>query len=189
MIRLLIAFLFISTYASAQKPCDYDFEISNDSIHYKETKKILIYESEFGKKSNYAFISLVNDSGYTMLNIQRVQKSDSFIETECLDKDSRIFLQLTNGRIYTLAHLDKEICSARYPDMGNNLNIRVLNTSFFFMKDDLEDLKKYPVSILRIRYGIGDQTTYVMEKELVSKNLDTSSNPATIFMDYYKCIE
>ncbi|HUH52289.1 MAG TPA: hypothetical protein VLZ11_09320 [Flavobacterium sp.] len=189
MKRLLIALFFVSMYATAQKPCVYDYEISNDSTYYKETQKILIYESEFGKKSNYAFISLVNDSGYPMLNIQRVQKSDSFIETECLDKDSRIFLQLTNGRIYTLAHLDQEVCSARYPDMGNNLNIRVLNTSFFFMKDDLEDLKKYPVSILRIRYGLGDQTTYVMEKELVSKNLNTNSNPATIFMDYYKCIE
>lgn len=186
---LLIAFFFISIYATAQKPCVYDYEISNDSIHYKETQKILIYESEFGKKSNYAFISLVNDSGYTMLNFQRIQKSDSFIETECLDKDSRIFLQLTNGRIYTLAHLDKDICSARYPDIDNNQNIRVLNTSFFFMKDDFEDLKKYPLSIMRIQYGRGDQTTYVMEKELISKNLNTRSNPNTIFIDYYKCIE
>ncbi len=189
MIRILIALFFVSMYATAQKPCAYDYEINNDSTYYKETKKILIYENEFGKKSNYAFVSLVNDSGYTMLNIQRVQKSDSFIETECLDKDSRIFLQLTNGKIYTLTHLNQEVCSSRYPDMGNNLNIRVLNSSFFFMKDDFEDLKKYPISIMRIRYGFGDQITYVMEKELVSKSLETSSNPATIFMDYFNCIE
>lgn len=188
-VRLLITFFFISLFASAQKPCEFDFEVKNDSTNFRETQKYLIYEREFGNKSDYMFISLVNDSGFPMLNIQRVQKSDSFIEAKCLDKDTRIFLQLTNGRIYTLIHLDKDICSSRYPDIENKQNIRVLNSSFFFMKDDYQDLKKHPVSIFQIRYATGEKTSIVMEKELVSKSLEVTSAPGTIFMDNYKCIE
>lgn len=187
--RLLILFLLFSVYATAQLPCEFDFEVQNDSISFRETKKHLIYELEFGKKSDYMFISFINDGGFPILNIQRVQKSDSFIETECLDKDSRIFLQLTNGKIYTLLHLDKNVCSARYPDIDNKHNIRVLNSSFFFMKDDYEDLKKHPISIFQIRYGTGDRNNIVMEKELHSKSLNVSANPATVFMDNYNCIE
>jgi hypothetical protein len=188
-IFLLFILLFsgISTYA--QKPCEYDFEVRNDSINFRETKKQLIYEREIGKKSSYAFVSLINDNGYIMLNFQKIQKSDSFIETECFDKDSRIFLQLSNGRIYTLIHEDKEICSARYPDVDNKLNIRVLNTFFYFTKDDFEDLKKYPVNIMQIRYGANDKTTYVMEKQIVSKNLNITSHPESIFMNNYYCVE
>lgn len=185
----LIAFFLVSLSATAQSPCEFDFEVKNDSIQYRETKKHLIYEREFGNQSDYMFISLVNDGGYPMLNIQRVQKSNSFIETQCFDKNTRIFLQLSNGKIYTLIHLDKDVCSARYPDIENKQYIRVLNSSFFFMKDDYEDLKKHPISIFQIRYGVGERRNIVMGKELISKSLETRSMPETIFIDNYKCIE
>jgi len=188
-VRFIIALFFVSLFATAQKPCEYDFEIKNDSIDYRETKKYLIYEREFGKRNDYAFVSLVNDGGYVMLNFQRVQKSDSFIETQCLNAETLMYLQLTNGKTYTLVHLDKDICSTRIPDLENKSNIRLLNTSFFFTQDDYEDIKKFPVFILKIRLGTGEEISYVMEKELVSKNLETSSNPERIFMDYYKCVE
>ncbi len=187
--RLIIIFSLFTVFASAQAPCEFDFELKNDSIDFRETKKHLIYEREFGKKSDYMFISFVSDGGFPILNIQRVQKSDNFIETECLDKDSRIFLQLTNGKIFTLFHLDRDVCSARYPDIDNKHNIRVLNSSFFFMKDDYQELKNHPISIFQIRYGTGDLTNIVMEKELISKTLNVSSTPATVFMDNYNCIE
>jgi len=189
-VRIALFFLFISCFSTAQKLCDFDFEVKNDSINYRETKKHLIYERIFGKKTNYAFVSLVNDSGYLMVNFQKVQKSDSFIETECFDKDTRIYLQLNNGRIYTLLHIDRDVCSAKIPDINNNkLNIRALNTSFFFMEDDYQELKEFPVALLQIRFATGEKSTYVMERELVSKNLDITSNPDRIFMDYYHCIE
>jgi len=189
-VRLIPFFLLISYVITAQKTCEFDFEIKNDSIDYRETKKHLVYERIFGKKTNYAFISLVNDGGYLMMNFQKVQKSDSFIETECFDKETRIYLQLTNGRIYTLLHIDKDVCSVRVPDIdNNNLNIRALNTSFFFKEDDYEDLKKYPVTLLQIRFATGEKSSYVMEKELVSKNLEITSYPERIFVDYYPCIE
>ncbi len=186
---VLIAFFFVSVFAFAQKPCEFDFEVKNDSIDFRETKNHLIYEKEFGKKSSYAFISLLNDGGYIMLNYQKVQKSDSFIETECFDKNTRMYLQLTNGKIYTLIHIDNSICSTRIPDLENKSNIRVLNTSFFFMKDDFEDLKKFPVAILQIRFATGEKDSYVMEKELISKNLEVTSNPERIFIDNFHCIE
>jgi len=127
-VKLIIFFFFFTVFASAQPPCKFDFEVRNDSIDFRETKKHLIYEREFGNKSDYLFISFVNDGGIPLLNIQRVQKSDQFIETECLDKDSRIFLQLNNGKIYTLIHLDIDVCSSRYPDIDNKHNVRVLNS-------------------------------------------------------------
>jgi len=188
--RFILFFLLISCLTTAQKTCEFDFEVKNDSVNYRETKKHLIYERIFGKKTNYAFISLLNDGGYPMMNFQKVQKSDSFIETECFDKEARIYLQLTNGRIYTLLHTDQDVCSVRVPDIeGHKLNIRVLNTSFFFMEDDYEELKKYPVTLLQIRFSTGEKSSYVMEKELVSKNLEITSNPEKIFVDYYPCIE
>jgi len=187
--KYLIIFFFVSAFAFAQKPCEFDFEVKNDSIDYRETKKHLIYERNFGKKSNYVFVSLVNDAGYMILNYQKVQKSDSFIETECFDKNTRMYLQLSNGKIYTLMHTENDVCSARVPDLENKNNIRVLNTSFFFMRDDFEDLKKFPVSILQIRFAMGDKMSYVMEKELVSTNLEDTSFPEKIFIDYFHCIE
>ena len=184
-----VVFFFVSLITFAQKPCEFDFEVKNDSIDFRETKKHLIYEREFGKKSNYAFVSLLNDAGYVVLNYQRVQKSDSFIETECFDKNTRMYLQLTNGKIYTLIHSDSGVCSTKIPDLESKSNIRMLNTSFFFMKDDFEDLKKFPVAILQIRFATGEKTSYVMEKELISKNLGVTSNPEKIFIDYFHCIE
>src|SRR5690554_5362961 len=149
------ALLFVSLVATAQKPCEFDFEVKNDSIQYRETKKHLIYERELGKRNDYAFISLVNDQGYVMLNYQRVQKSDSFIETQCFNQDTRMYLQLTNGKTYTLIHSDKDICSTRLPDLENKNNIRLLDTTFFFTQDDYDDIKKFPVFILKIRLGTG----------------------------------
>jgi len=189
-VRLILFFLLISYFATAQKECDFGFEVKNDSIDYKETKKHLIYERIFGKKTNYVFVSLVNDGGYLMLNFQKVQKSDHFIETECFDKDTRIFLQLNNGRVYTLLHVNRDVCSTKISDIDNkNGNVRVLNTSFFFMEDDYQELKKFPVALLQIRFATGEKSTYVMEQELVSKNLNITSSPDRIFMDYYPCIE
>jgi len=57
------------------------------------------------------------------------------------------------------------------------------------MKDDYEELKKHPISILQIRYGTGDRTNIVMERELHSKSLNVTATPATVFMDNYNCIE
>lgn len=185
--RLAFLFCLFSWFASAQN-CEYDIEFQNDSLSLKETKKYLIYEHAFGKKSNYMFLSLSNDNGYLLLNIQRVQKSDTFIETECLDKNSRIFIQLTNGKIYTLIHQEKEVCSTKFSS-GTNENIRVLNSSFYFMKDDFEDLKKHPVSVMQIRYGAGDKTNYVFEKELISKNLEVTTQPQRFFIENFKCVE
>lgn len=187
--RYIIAFFFISLFATAQKPCEYDFEMKNDSIDFRETKKQLIYEKEFGKRSDYSFVSLINDNGYVMLNFQRVQKSDNFIEMICFDKDTRMYLELTNGKIYTLIHINNDVCSSRVPDLENKSNIRLLNTSFFFTEDDYDDIKKFPVFMLKIRFGVKEEISYVMEKELISKSLETSSNPDRIFMNYYKCVE
>lgn len=183
------ALLFNSLWSHAQKPCEFDFEVQNDSIQYRETKKQLIYERELGKRNDYAFISLINDQGYVILNYQRIQKSDSFIETQCFDQDTRMYLQLTNGKTYTLIHSDKDICSSRLPDLENKTNIRLLDTSFFFTQDDYEDLKKFPVFLMQIKFGAGEEISYVLEKELISKNLGISSNPDSIFINYYKCIE
>ncbi|MFA7444687.1 MAG: hypothetical protein WCY89_01975 [Flavobacteriaceae bacterium] len=187
MMRFVFLFFLVSLYCSAQN-CHYEIDFQNDSLSYRETKKFLIYEHEFGKKSNYMFLSLANDNGFPILNLQRVQKSDTFIETECLDKNSRIFIQLTNGKIYTLIHQEKEVCSARF-STGTPENVRVLNSTFFFMKDDFEDLKKHPVSLMQIRYGTGDKTHYVFEKELISKNLGVTTEPQKFFIENYSCVE
>src|SRR5690606_42047974 len=111
------------------------------------------------------------------------------IETRWLDQDTRMYLQLTNGQTYTLIQSDKDICSSRLPDQENKTHNRLLDTSFFFTQDDYEDHKKFPVFLMQIKFGAGEEISYVLEKELISKNLGFSSNPDSIFINYYKCIE
>ena len=46
----------------------------------------------------------------TLTFISCCQKSKDFLKANCFDKNSKLFLQLDNGKIITLLHLDQESC-------------------------------------------------------------------------------
>jgi hypothetical protein len=182
----LTLFLF-SLNIFAQKPCDYSANV-NDSIgSYKSTKEYMISEKNFAGNSSYIFYSLALTDGLPTLTVQLIQKSKDFIKANCFDKNSKLFLQLNNGKIITLIHIDQENCGTMIRDQKGFDN-RVNSGIFMFMKDSFEELKNSPVSMMRIKY-LTDTADYVFKKEFKSELTNEIYSPEKYFIDNLKCIE
>jgi len=136
---LLLLLLFCSTYTFAQKDCDYSINTVDSIGTYKSTQDYVIHERIFGNSKTSIFFSLINADGLLSLNMQMVQKSPDFISAKCLDKNSKIYIQLTNGKVVTLLGIEQETCGNSI--RNNNENCRLLSGYFLFMKDSFEDLK------------------------------------------------
>lgn len=184
---LLIAAVFLfSATVLAQKPCDFNVNV-NDSIGaYKSTKEYLIYEKNFAGSAAYIFNSIAVSDGLPTLNVQFIEKSTSFIKAKCLDANSKIFLQLENGKIVTLLHIAQESCGTMVRD-DKGLNNRILTGYFVFKKDDSEFLKTSPVSLMRVKFAT-ETVDYIIKKELKAELNGESYLPANYFMDYFHCI-
>lgn len=185
---LLILFLSLPTLVSAQKNCDYAINEKDSSGTYKSTREYLIYERVFGSSENYIFLTLANVGGTPYLNFQLLQKNTDFIKTLCLGKNSKIYFQLENGKIITLLHEDKDVCGNLFRNEEEKKNVRLLDGNFYFLKNTIEELKKHPISILRVVYGT-ETIDYVIKKELNSELLKQFFRPESFFMNYLHCIE
>ena len=183
---LLILFLISSTLF-AQKPCEYSANVTDSIGSYKSTKEHMIYEKIFAGNNNYIFYSLALTDGMPTLNINFIQKSKDFLKANCFDKNSKLFLQLNNGKIITLIHIDKESCGTLIRD-ENGFDNRVLTGTFMFMKGSFEELKSSPVNMMRIKYLI-DIEDYVIKKEFQSELNNQVFQPETYFINYLHCIE
>jgi len=170
-----------------QKNCEYDIEEKTDSTFIKKTVDYLIYEKDFVNSKNYIFFSLVNSDGTPYLNFQLMQKSKSFINPNCFDKASKISLQLTNGKIVTLLSAG-DACSQLMYDEKESNNIRLLNNYFLFSKEAYEDLKKYPISIMKVNF-VTESVDYIFKKELKSEVFKGTYFPEKYFMNYINCME
>jgi hypothetical protein len=181
----LTFFLLIFT-AFAQKPCEYSTNVSDSIGTYKVTNEYLISEKNFGGTSNYVFFSLAQTDGLPTLNLQLIQKSKDFVKANCFDKNSRVFLQLQNGKIVTLMHINQENCGTLIHEKG--YNNRINSGIFMFMKDNFEELKKSPVSIMRIKY-LTDVEDYVVRSEITSEMNQKVYHPDTYFVENIRCVE
>ncbi|MEL1253512.1 hypothetical protein AAEO57_06995 [Flavobacterium sp. DGU38] len=186
--KYLIPFtFFLLTFTSfAQKDCQYSTNIKDSIGTYKVTNEYLISEKNFGNTSNYIFFSLAQTDGLPTLNLQSIQKSKDFIKANCFDKNSKVFLQLQNGKVVTLIHINQENCGTllRDKDINNRINTGV----FMFMKDNFEELKKSPVTIMRIKY-LTDVVDYIVRGEIVSEMNGKTYHPATYFIENIRCVE
>ncbi|HSD13631.1 MAG TPA: hypothetical protein VLB74_03195 [Flavobacterium sp.] len=181
-------FFFIGIIANAQqKNCEYDVDEKTDSTFIKKTPDYLIHEKDFVNSSDFVFFSLINSDGTPYLNFQLLQKSKDFINPKCFDTSSKISLQLSNGKIVTLLS-GGDICSQlNYAEKEKN-NIRLLNNYFLFGKDGFEDLKKYPVTIMKVKYST-ETVDYIFKKELKSEKINGTYSPEMYFINYLNCIE
>ena len=102
-----IAFFLISFGTLAQKPCEYTTNVTDSIGTYKSTKEYMIAEKNFGETASYIFFSLAVADGMPLLNVQLIQKSKGFVKANCFDKNSKLFLQLNNGKVVTLIHIDQ----------------------------------------------------------------------------------
>lgn len=188
MKHLIVIALFLFTgNLFAQTPCDYSSNV-NDSIGtYKSTTEYLMSEKNFAGNSSYIFYSLALTDGLPTLNVQLIQKSKGFIKANCFDKNSKLFLQLNNGKIITLLHIDQENCGTMIRD-EKGFDNRVTSGIFMFLKGSLEDLKSSPLSMMRIKY-LTESEDYVIRKEFKSELNDQIYNPDTYFINNLRCIE
>ena len=180
-----IAIFLFSLHSFAQKPCEYTTNITDSIGTYKSTKEYMIAEKNFAGTSNYIFFSLAVADGMPLLNVQLIQKSKDFIKANCFDKNSKLFLQLNNGKVVTLIHSDQENCGTMLRD-DKGFDNRLTAGTFMFMKDSFEELKKSPVSMMRIKY-LTDTEDYVLKKQFTSELNNEVYEPETYFIQNIDC--
>ncbi|SHG62029.1 hypothetical protein SAMN05443549_105139 [Flavobacterium fluvii] len=183
----LLILLLISTTLFAQKTCEYSTNVKDSLGTYKVTKESIMYEKKFAGNSSYIFYSLALTDGTPTLNLQLIRKSKDFMKANCFDKNSKLFLQLNNGKIVTLLHIDQENCGSLLRD-NEGFDNRVLSGIFMFLKGSIEDLKSSPVNLMRIKY-LTDIEDYVVPKEIKSEMNNEVYHPETYFIDSLHCVE
>ena len=184
---LVLAFCILSSSLFAQKPCEYATNVTDSIGTYKSTKEYLIHEKVFGGNSNYLFGSLALTDGLPTFTLQFIQKSKDFVKATCFDKNSKIFLQLQNGKIVTLIHIDQESCGSLIRD-DKGFDNRVKSGIFMFTKESYEDLKKSPVILMRIKY-LTDTEDYILKKEFTAELDGKVYQPESFFIDNIRCVE
>lgn len=188
MKQLITLTLFLLTFSAfAQKPCEYSANVTDSIGSYKVTNEYMVSEKYFGGTFNYIFFSLAQTDGLPTLNLQLIQKSKDFIKANCFDKNSKIFLQLENGKIVTLMHINQENCGTLIRD-DKGFDNRVNTGIFMFMKDNFEELKKSPISIMRIKY-LTDTEDYIVKADLTSELNGKVYHPNTYFIENIRCVE
>lgn len=188
MKQLIAVTLFLISFTSfAQNPCEFNIDVTDSIGTYKSTKEYIISEQNFAGNTNYIFFSLALTDGLPTLNVQMLQKSKGFLKANCFDKNSKLFLQLNNGKIITLIHIDEENCGSLIRD-DKNFDNRIITGSFMFVKDSFEELKNSPVSLMRIKY-LTDTEDYVVKKEFTSELNNQVYQPEKFFINTIPCIE
>ena len=184
---VLLLVLLISSTLFAQKPCEYSANVTDSIGTYKATKEYMIYEKNFAGNTNYIFYSMALTDGTPTLNINFIQKSKDFLKANCFDKNSKLYLQLNNGKIITLLHIDQENCGTLIRD-EKGFDNRVLTGTFMFIKGTFQDLKSSAVNMMRIKY-LTDIEDYIIKKEFQSELNSQVYQPETYFVNYLHCME
>lgn len=188
--KQLLPLLFLGTFLSTAqvKNCEYEVDEKTDSTSFKMIPHKLISEKIFGNHTEFLFFSLISDNDIPMLSVQLLQKSKDFIPATCFNKNTKINLQLDNGKIITLISANDEACSNLSYDTENQNNIRILTGYFYFTTSNYEDLKTSAISLLRLQF-IGESKDYVVKTEMDSEILKVKSKPASFFIEYLKCLD
>lgn len=181
------SFLFVNLTAFAQKPCEIDTNVTDSLGTYKSTKQFIVFERSFAGNSTDIFFALINNNGVLGLETQVLQSSSDFIRANCFNADSRIYLQLRNGKIVTLLFVGNETCGT-YIRNDKNENSRFMSGSFVFSKENYEDLKVSPVTFMRVKYA-GESIDYPFKTEFTAEMDKKTYQPENYFMNYLRCIE
>ena len=183
----LLTLFFISNAIFAQIPCEYSTNVSDSIGTYKTTKDYMIYEKNFAGYFKYIFFTLASTNRTPTLNINLIQKSKDFLKANCFDVNSKIFLQLNNGKIISLLHIDQESCGTLIRD-DKGFDNRILTGTFMFLKGSIEELKNSPVNMMRIKY-LTDMEDYIMKKEFKSELNNQVYEPETYFLNNIHCVD
>jgi len=187
MKRLLLFLFLLAAFAShAQKPCDFSSDVKDSIGTYKSTREYAFHERFFGSNQSHIFFSLVKTDELPTLNLTFITKSNDFIKANCLDKNSRIYFQLANGKVVTMVYGGDDNCGTAVRDQ-KGMNNRIQTAIFFFMKDSFEELQKAPITLMRIRFST-ETIDYIVKSSFVSEADAKTYTPETYFMDNLHCI-
>lgn len=186
MKQLIIA-MFFSVIAFGQIPCNFDVQIADSTGTYRSIKQQVIHELMFGKSERYLIFTLGNANDIPHLNLQLIEKSDSFLKTRCFDEKTKLYIQLENGKIIPMVFTGDDICS-NLMTIDNGINTRVLQGNFLFVKGTMEQLKENKISMIRIKY-VSESIDYPIRNSLISELMQARYQPSTFFIDYLHCIE
>lgn len=181
--------LFLTQFTFSQdKPCEYEIDVATDTSSTRVLKDKIIDESVFGNTTSFLTFKLFNVDGFIGLNFQYLQKSKDFLTPICIDKNTKIYLEMANGKQVKLINsLDTETCNDLQYDNVNKNNLRILSGFFYFTPENFEDLKTSKVYLIKIAAATGD-VNFVIKPELKSEIYKDTSNPDTYFINNLKCL-
>ena len=184
---VLALFLFVNISIFAQNPCEIDTNITDSLGTYKSTKQFIIFERSFAGNSTDIFFALTSNNGVLGLDTQILRRSSGFIKANCFDANSRIYLQLNNGKIVTLLYVGNETCGTLIRHESSS-NSRIMSGSFVFSKDNYEDLKVSPVTFMRVKFA-GETVDYPFKTEFTAELDKKTYQPESYFINYLECVE
>ena len=183
----LALFLLFNLNIFAQKPCDIDTNVTDSLGTYKLTKQFVIFERSFAGNSTDILFALSSNNGVLGLETQQLQSSSDFIKANCFDANSRIYLQLNNGKIVNLLFAGNESCGTLIRN-DKNQNCRILSGSFVFSKENFEDLKISQVTFMRIKFA-SETIDFPFKTEFTAELDKKTYQPENYFIDYLNCVE
>lgn len=187
-LKLTALLLLTNLSFSQDKACDFEIDVATDTSSTRVLKDKIIDESVFGNTSSFLTFKMFEVDGVLGLNFQYLQKSKDFLTPICIDKNTKVYLELSNGKQVKLINSsDTETCNELQYDALNKNNVRVLNGFFYFTPENFQDLKTEKVYLVKITATTGD-VNFVIKPTLNSEIYKTKSTPDTYFMDYLKCL-
>lgn len=187
--KIYFALILIGLLSTAQnKDCVYDFEEKTDSTSIKIIEPKIIHEKIFGNTTEIIQFELINQNNIPIVKLQQIQKSTEFIPLSCINKKSKIFFQLQNGSIVTLISVTDDACGVYNYLAETKSNIRVIDSYFAFTKNNYNQLKESPISLMRIQFADGSKE-YVIKDKHTSELQKVEVEPSKVFMNYLHCIE
>lgn len=187
-ILLTLLILTFGIVNAQKKDCSIDYEVKNDSTDIIKLNDQLIFEKNFGDKTESLFFSLFRSGNENVLQFQWLEKSKDFTLNKCFDLDAEIQIDLINADFVTLKIYDKEICSQLIYDETTGNNIRVLSTFFEILPKDLEKLLKAKISLLTVNYSTGKEY-YNVSDSVTSENNKKEYKPAFYFINQIPCLK
>ncbi len=185
--RFLWLFLLAFPMAfSAQSDCEFSVNVADSIGTYQATRDVIVYERVFGGTSRYLFFSLEKTNGVPSLQMKMITKSRDFIKANCLDENSRMFLQLNNGQVVTLLYSGQDDCGVSVRD-PEGVSSRIQSGNFWFAKAGFDALLTSEVNLVRIRFGT--ETIDLPIRTSLKAELDGQTYaPSRYFIDYLHCI-
>lgn len=186
---LLLLVIFTNYFSFSQIKCELTENIADSLGTYKSTKEVLMNERILGSSNDFIFFSLTNTDGVPALNFSMIQKRAEFIKLKCFGENSKIYFQLSNGKIIPFFFSSKTTtCGSDIRQAESKLNNHILTGSFLFVKETMQDLKESPIVAVRIKFE-SDVLDILAPDSLTSENSKITYQPSKFFIDFLKCVE